>query len=55
MLILDNAHLHDTVSLTTLQQAGIPPYSTDLNPIDDGFSVGSNWLRRHISPEQYNE
>ena len=42
-----------------LRDAGIfalslPPYSPELNPIDDVFSVGSSWLRRCSSPAQFN-
>jgi len=33
----------------------LPPYSPEFNPIEDVFSVGSSWLRRHVTPEQFNE
>ena len=33
----------------------LPPYSPDFNLIEDVFSVGSSWLRRHVTPEQFNE
>jgi len=32
----------------------LPPYSPDFNPIEDVFSVGSSWLWRHVTPEQFN-
>ena len=51
VLVLDNARIHDSVALASLRAAGVfvllmPPYSPDLNPIADVFSVGSSWLRR---------
>jgi len=57
--VLDNAHIHDEVSLEVLRDAGVfvlslPPYSPDFNPIEDVFSVGSSWLRRCSSPAQFN-
>lgn len=60
VLILDNARVHDDVALTALRDAGVfvlmlPPYSPDFNPIEDVFSVGSSWLRRHSSPAQFND
>jgi len=33
----------------------LPLYSPDFNPIEDVLSVGSTWLRRHVTPEQLNE
>jgi len=32
----------------------MPPYSPDFNPIEYVFSVGSSWLRRWSSPDQFN-
>ena len=32
----------------------VSPYSPDFHPIEDVFSVGSSWLRRYLSPEEYN-
>lgn len=60
VLILCNARVHDTASLTVLREAGVfvlllPPYSPDLNPVEDVLSVGSSWLRRWVSSAQYNE
>jgi len=58
-LVLDNARIHDSVALASLRAAGVfvslmPPYSPDFNPIEDVFSVGSSWLRRWSSPDQFN-
>jgi len=33
----------------------MPPCSLDFNPIEDIFSVGSSWLRRSSSPDQFNK
>ena len=57
--MLDNARIHDEVSLEVLRDAGVfvlslPPYSPDFNPIEDVFSVGSSWLRLCSSPAQFN-
>lgn len=59
VLVLDNARVHDQLALTRVRAAGVfvmllPPYSPDFNLIEDVFSVGSCWLRRYISPQQYN-
>jgi len=59
VLVLDNARIHDEVSLEMLRDASVfvlslPPYSPDFNPIEDVFSVGSSWLRRCSSPAQFN-
>jgi len=59
VLVLDNARIHDSVALASLRAAGVfvllmPPYSPDFNPIEDVFSVGSSWLRRWSSPDQFN-
>jgi len=60
VLILDNARVHDQAAIALIQAAGglvrlLPPYSPDLNPIEDVFSVGRSWLRRHVTPEHFNE
>jgi len=59
VLVLDNARIHDSVALASLRAAGVfillmPPYSPDFNPNEDVFSVGSSWLRRWSSPDQFN-
>ncbi|KAK1868970.1 hypothetical protein I4F81_011452 [Pyropia yezoensis] len=59
VLILDNARIHDEVALASVRAAGVvvlllPPYSPDFNPVEDVFSVGSSWLRRWSSAEQFN-
>lgn len=33
----------------------LPPYSPDLSPIEDLFSMRSSWLRRWVSSAQYVE
>ena len=59
VLVLDNARIHDEVALAAVRAAGVvvlllPPYSPDFNPIEDVFSVGSSWLKRWPSPDQFN-
>jgi len=59
VLVLDNARIHESVALTRLGAAGVfvllmPRYSPDFNPIEDLFYVGSSWLRRWSSPDQFN-
>jgi len=59
VLVLDNACIHDEVSLEVLRDAGVfvlslPPYSPEFNPIEDVFSVGSSLLRRCSAPAQFN-
>jgi len=59
VLFLDNARIHDEVALAAVRAAGVvflllPPYSPDLNPIEDVFSVDSSWLKRWSSPDQFN-
>ena len=51
VLVLENARIHDEISLEVLRDAGVfvlsfPPYCPGFNPIEDVFSVGSSWLRR---------
>jgi len=60
VLILEKARVYDQAAIALIQAAGVlvrllPPYSPDFNPIEDVFSVGSSWLRRHVTPEQFNE
>ena len=53
VLILDNCsvhHIHEVKDL--LHQAGIvvlylPPYSPDLNPIEEAFNYVKSYLRKH--------
>lgn len=53
ILVLDNASTHREVDVARLcQQYGVqleflPPYSPDLNPIEQAFHVLKMWLRRH--------
>jgi len=59
VLVLENARIHDSVTLASLRAAGVivllmPRYSPDFNPIEDVFSVGSSWLRRWSSTDQFN-
>jgi len=58
VLILDNARVHDHIAVAVVEAAGVmvrflPPYSPDINPVEDVFSVGSSWLRRHVTSEQF--
>ena len=60
VLIFNNARVHDELTLAVIEAAGVffcrlPPYSPDYNPIEDVFSVGSSWLRRSVTPEQFND
>jgi len=57
VLILDNARAHDNLAWDMIEAAGVyvcrlPPYSPELNEIEDVFSVGSSWMRRNLPPEQ---
>jgi len=59
VLILDDARVHDQAAFALIESKGVlvrllPPYSPDFNPIEDVISVGSSWLRRHATPEQFN-
>jgi DDE superfamily endonuclease len=53
VLILDNAKIHQGFELLELaDQFGVrieflPPYSPDLNPIEEAFSKIKHFLRRH--------
>jgi len=60
VLILDNARVHNELALAVIEAAGVlvcrlPSYSPDSNTIEDVFSVGSSWLGRNVSPEQFND
>lgn len=51
--VMDNFSVHHIVEITELfQYAGIlplflPPYSPDLNPMEEAFSYVKNYLRKH--------
>ena len=53
ILIMDNCSIHHVAEVKNLfQQAGIvvlflPPYSPDLNPVEEAFSYVKNYLRKH--------
>ena len=53
ILIMDNCVVHHVIEVRdVLQQAGIvvlflPPYSPDLNPIEEAFSYVKQYLRKH--------
>ena len=53
ILIMDNCSVHHVNEVReVLQQAGIlvlflPPYSPDLNPLEEAFSYVKQYLRRH--------
>jgi len=58
VLILDNARVHDHAVVAVLEPAGVmvcflTSYSPELSPVEDVFSVGSSWLGRHITSEQF--
>ena len=58
VLMFDNARIHDGVALASVRAVGVvvllfPPYSPDFTRIEDVFSMGSSWLRRSSSPEEY--
>ena len=60
VLILEKSRVHDQSAIALIHAAGVlvrllPPYSPDFHPIEDVFSVGISWLRRHVTPEQFNE
>jgi transposase len=54
VLVLDNASVHRDPSLVTIVEAAgfellyLPPYSPDLNPIEQTFNVLKAWIRRHM-------
>lgn len=53
ILVMDNCSIHHVAEVKDLlQEAGIvllflPPYSPDLNPIEEAFSYVKNYLRKH--------
>ena len=53
IVVMDNLSVHHVPQVTNLfQQAGIlmlylPPYSPDLNPIEEAFSYVKYYLKRH--------
>ena len=53
ILIMDNFSIHHVAEVKDLfQQAGIvvlflPPYSPDLNPVEEALSYVKNYLRKH--------
>jgi hypothetical protein len=54
VIVLDNASIHRDPSLVYLVEAAgfellyLPPYSPDLNPIEQTFNVLKAWIRRNI-------
>jgi len=59
VLVLDNPRIQDKVALDRVRAAGVfvlllLPYSLDMNPTEDVFSVSRSWLRRWSSPYQFN-
>jgi len=60
VVLLDNALVHDELALAVMEPARIlvcrpSLYSPDFSPTEDIFSVGSSWLCRSVSPEQFND
>jgi len=53
VLIMDNCNTHKSEALREAVEAAgckllfLPPYSPDLNPIEESFSCVKAWLRRH--------
>jgi len=57
VFFMDNARAHDHFAVAVVEAAGVmvrflPPYSPDFNPVEDVFSVGSSWVRIHVTAEQ---
>lgn len=54
IFVMDNASIHRTPELhgiierTGMRLEYLPPYSPDLNPIEQSFNVLKAWVRRHI-------
>jgi transposase len=54
IFVMDTASIHHTNGLQdVIEQAGmrleyLPPYSPDLNPIEQSINVLKAWIRRHI-------
>ena len=60
VMMLDNARVNDELALAVIEAAGVfgcrlPPYSPEINTIEDVISVGSSWLRRDVSQDQFND
>jgi len=53
VLVMDNAPIHKSEQLAQMcRERGVileflPPYSPDLNPIEEAFSAIKQYLRRH--------
>ena len=52
IVIMDNCSVHHVEEVTELlRQAGIvlflPPYSPDLNPLEEAFGYSKGYLRKH--------
>jgi hypothetical protein len=53
VLVMDNASTHhfdgirDIIEARGMRLVYLPPYSPDLNPIEEGFSGMKAWLRRN--------
>ncbi|KAF9730117.1 hypothetical protein PMIN01_12050 [Paraphaeosphaeria minitans] len=53
VIVLDNASIHRSVRLANLcAEAGVimeflPPYSPDMNPVEQTFKALKTWIRRH--------
>jgi len=61
VIVLDNASIHRSVRLANMcAEAGVimeflPPYSPDMNPIEQTFKALKTWIRRHYrGAEAYN-
>jgi transposase InsO family protein len=54
IVVMDNATIHHSAEVKRmLQDAGVgleylPPYSSDLNPIEESFNALKLWVKRHI-------
>ena len=53
VLVMDNARIHKSGLVANLAAAAgvmiefLAPYSPDMNPIEEAFSVYKAWIRRH--------
>jgi len=59
VLVLESDRIQDDVAFFALRVASVavlllPPYSSDFNPSEDVFTVGSSWLKRWSCPDQFN-